>query len=221
MELVKVPAIRRNQSGKGSARRLRQEGQIPATAYGKEMKAESLAVSPKDLFAVLKSEHGRNSVIELEVQGEGKRTVLLADYQYHPVSREFLHADFLQIHLDRPVDVDVPFELTGKAKGVVTGGVLHQVYRKLPIRCLPEKIPVKIEYDVTELELDDHIAVRDLALPEGVVVRLDESRTVAGVVTEKKKAEEEEAAEAAAVPVEGAPAPEAAAPGPETPEAKT
>ena len=223
MELVKVPAIRRNESGKGPARRLRHEGKIPATAYGKEMEAESLAVAPKDLFAVLKSDHGRNSVIELQVEGEGKRTVLLADYQYHPVSREFLHADFLQIHLDRPVEVDVPFELTGKPKGVVMGGVLRQVYRKLPIRCLPEQIPVKIEYDVTELELDDHVAVRDLALPEGVVVRLDESRTVAGVVTESKRAEEEEAeaaAAAAAAPgAEGAPA-APAAPGAE-PEAKT
>ncbi len=220
MELVKVPAIRRNESGKGSARRLRHEGKIPATAYGKEMGAESIAVAPKDLFAVLKSDHGRNSVIELEVEGEGKRTVLLSDYQYHPVSRELLHADFLQIHLDRPVDVDVPFELTGKAKGVVTGGVLRQVYRKLPIRCLPEKIPVKIEYDVTELELDDHVAVRDLALPEGVEVRLDEGRTVAGVVTEAKKPEEEEAeAAAAAVPAEGAPAAPAAPGGEAPPEA--
>jgi large subunit ribosomal protein L25 len=219
MELVKVPAIRRTESGKGPARRLRHEGRIPATAYGKEMPAESLAVLPKDLLGVLKSEHGRNSVIELEVEGEGRRTVLLADYQYHPVSREFLHADFLQIHLDRPVEVDVPFVLTGKAKGVVVGGVLRQVYRKLPIRCLPEQIPVKIEHDVTELELDGHVAVRDLALPEGVTVRLDESRTVAAVVTETKRAEEEEAAAATeAAPTEaGAPQ----APAGETPEAKT
>ncbi len=183
------------------------------------MKAESLAVEPKDLLGVLKSEHGRNSVIELQVEGEGKRTVLLADYQYHPVTRAFLHADFLQIHLDRPVDVDVPFELTGKAKGVVVGGVLRQVFRKLPIRCLPEQIPVKIEHDVTELELDEHVAVRDLALPEGVSVRLDEGQTVAGVVTESKRVEEGEEAEAAA-PTEGAAA-AAAAPAAETPEAKT
>ena len=178
MELVKVPAIRRTESGKGPARRLRREGRIPATAYSKEMPVESLAVAPKDLLGVLKSEHGRNSVIELLVEGEGKRTVLLSDYQYHPVSRELLHADFLQIHLDRPVEVDVPFELYGKPKGVVMGGTLRQVYRKLPIRCLPEQIPVKIDHDVTELDLDDHVAVRDLKLPEGVTVRLDEARTV-------------------------------------------
>jgi len=219
MELVKVPAIRRTESGKGPARRLRHEGRIPATAYGKEMAAESLAVSPKDLLGVLKSERGRNSVIELEVDGEGKRTVLLADYQYHPLSREFLHADFLQIHLDRPVEVDVPFELTGKAKGVVVGGVLRQVYRKLPIRCLPEQIPVKIEHDVTELDLDGHVAVHDLALPEGVVVRLDENRTVAAVVTETKRAEEEETAAATEAEATEGGAP--AAPAGETPEAKT
>jgi large subunit ribosomal protein L25 len=198
MELSKVPAKGRSESGKEAARRLRDQGMIPATAYGKELAAKSLAVSPKDLLGIIRSERGRNSVIELNVEGQGAMTVLLNDFQYHPVTRDLLHADFVQIHLDRPVDVDVPFELTGKAKGVVLGGTLRQVFRKLPLRCLPKDIPVKIQHDVTELELDDHVPAKDLKLPEGVEIRLPPERTVAAVVTESRRAEEETAAPGAA-----------------------
>ena len=204
MELSKVPANRRSESGKESARRLRHEGKIPATIYGKELTAQSLAVSPKDLLGIIRSERGRNSVIELNVEGQGTMTVLLNDFQYHPVTRDLLHADFLQIHLDRTVDVDVPFELTGKAKGVVLGGTLRQVFRKLPIRCLPKDIPVKIQHDVTELDLDDHVASKDLKLPEGVEIRLPAERTVAAVVTESRRGEEEAAAPGAAAGAAGA-----------------
>jgi large subunit ribosomal protein L25 len=204
MELRKVPATNRADRGKESARRVRKDGLIPAVAYGKELPAQSLAVSPKELLSIMKSEHGRNSVIELSVDGKSTITVLLSDFQYHPVTRDLLHADFLQIHMDRPVDVDVPFELVGKAKGVVLGGTLRQVFRKLPLRCLPSQIPVKIVHDVTELDIDDHVAAKDLALGEGVSIRLPGERTVAGVVTESKRGEDEAAAPGAAAAGEAA-----------------
>jgi large subunit ribosomal protein L25 len=209
MELVKVVAARREVKGKNVSRRLRGSGQIPAVAYGKGEAAISLSVSPKDLVGVLGTPHGRNSVIELDVEGKDKFSVLLCDFQYHPVTRVLLHADFLKIALDKPVEVDVPLELTGKPKGLIDGGVLRQVFRKLPVSCLPKDIPVNVVHDVTELELDDHVGVRDLSLPEGVTVRLPPEQTVAAVVTEKKVIEEE--AVAAAVP--GAEGAAAAAPG--------
>lgn len=206
METIKIVAARRDGSGKGAARRLRTAGQIPAVAYGKDLAAVPLTVAPKDLLGVLASEHGRNSVVELDVSGE-KITALLTDYQYHPVSRQLLHADFHRIHLDQAVDVDVPLELTGKPKGVVLGGTLRQVFRKLPVRCLPSLIPVKIVHDVTELDIDDAVPVSALSLAEGVAVRLPAEQTVAAVVTEKKRVEEEETPVAA----EGAAAAPAAA----------
>jgi len=177
---------------------VRTTGKIPAIAYGKELAALSLSVRPDQLKSVLSSEHGRNSVVELDVEGGNKITAMLVDYQYHPLTREFLHADFRQIHLDKTVDVEVTLELTGKAAGVVLGGTLRQVFRKLPIRCVPEKIPVKVTYDVTELGLDGHVAARDIKLPEGVEVRLPPERTVISVVKEKKETEEETTTAAAA-----------------------
>jgi large subunit ribosomal protein L25 len=206
MDAIKVTASRRDGSGKGAARRLRSEGKIPAVAYGKNLPTQALAIAPDAIKSVLASARGRNTVVTLDVDGKAGLTVLLSDFQYHPLSRELLHADFLQIHLDQPVNVEVPLELTGKAVGVTAGGTLRQVFRKLPIRCLPGQIPVKITHDVTELGLDGHVPVKELGLPEGVSVRLPAEQTVASVVTEIVRAEEE------AAPVAGAAA-AAAAPG--------
>jgi large subunit ribosomal protein L25 len=198
MQTIKINVTRRQQGGKGEARRVRNAGKIPAIAYGKNLSALPLAVAADQLHQVLASERGRNSVVELDVEGQDKFTALLCDYQYHPLSRAFLHADFLQINMDQEVDVEVALELTGKAAGIVLGGTLRQVFRVLPLRCLPEKIPVKISYDVTPLGLDGHVQVRDLALPEGVSVRLPPERTLVAIVKEKQAPEEEAAPAAAA-----------------------
>jgi large subunit ribosomal protein L25 len=196
MDLRKISANARDGRGKGEATRLRRTGRIPAVAYGKKLAAQALAVSPDDLKSVLTSERGRNTVIELDVEGKSKLTVLLREYQHHPVSRAILHADFVQIALDEPVDVQIPLETTGKAAGVVKGGILRQVFRRIPVRCLPKLIPVKIVYDVTELDLDGHVPAKALGLPEGVAVRLPPEQTVIAVVTEKQAPEEEETAAA-------------------------
>src|SRR5215831_12734114 len=105
MDLRKISVTARDGRGKGEATRLRRGGRIPAVAYGKKLGAQSLALSPDDLKGVLTSERGRNTVIELDVEGKNKLTVLLREYQHHPVTRAILHADFVQISLDEPVDV--------------------------------------------------------------------------------------------------------------------
>ncbi|HWP08130.1 MAG TPA: 50S ribosomal protein L25 [Polyangiaceae bacterium] len=204
MDLRKISVNARQGKGKGEATRLRRSGQIPAVAYGKKLAAQSLAVKPEELRSVLTSERGRNTVIELDVDGKNKLTVLLRDYQHHPVSREILHADFVQIALDEPVDVQIPLEMIGKPVGVVKGGVLRQVFRRIPVRCLPQKIPVKVVHDVTELDLDGHVPAKSLALPEGVEVRLPPEQTVIAIVTEKAAPEEEEQAAAPAAGAAGA-----------------
>jgi large subunit ribosomal protein L25 len=208
MQVIKLNAITRSESGKGAARRVRTAGRIPAVAYGKQLSTQALAVSPEQLGQVLNSEHGRNSVVELEVEGQPKITAMIRDYQYHPVTRRFLHADFIQIQMDSPVDVEVVLELSGKPQGVVLGGTLRQVFRKVPVRSLPDKIPVKLTHDVTSLGLDGHVMVRDLVLPEGVSVRLPPERTLVAIVKEKQAPEEEEkpGAAAAATPSKAPPA---------------
>jgi large subunit ribosomal protein L25 len=208
-----LDATLRSEGGKGPARRLRNQGRIPAVAYGKELEAVSIAVSPKELRRLLESEHGLNTVINLNIEGRPQISTLVAGYQYHPVSRALLHADFKQVSLDQPVDVKVPLEMTGKAPGVTLGGTLKQVFRELPVRTLPGQIPVKITVDVSNLGLEQTAQVKDLKLPEGVKVLLPEAQTIAGVYSAKRvpEAEEEAAAPgAAAKAADGKDAPEAA-----------
>lgn len=193
MELLKVSATRRTESGKGPAKRLRRDLRVPAIVYGHATETQPVSVSPKDLHRILDSDHGRNSVIDLELEDGGHETVLLNAFQYHPVTRAWLHADFLRVSLDQPVNVDVPFSAIGKPVGIVKGGTLRVVFHKIPVRCLASDIPVKIEHDVTNLDLDDAVAASELEIPPGVEVRLPPTQTVAAVVTEKKAAEEEPA----------------------------
>jgi large subunit ribosomal protein L25 len=197
--------------GKGPSRRLRNEGKIPAVAYGIDIAATSLAVSPKELKRLLSGEHGLNTVVELEVDGKVKMHTLVVDYQIHPVTRAILHADFKKIDLDKPVDVEVTLELVGKSVGVTMGGELHQIFKKLPVRCRPAQIPVKLVHDITEISLDQAAHVKELKLPEGVEILLPPERTIATVYTAKKRKEDEEAAatEAAATPAGASKAPPA------------
>lgn len=189
-----LDATVRNAGGKGPSRRLRAEGKMPAVAYGAGEEALPLAVSPKELGRILGGERGLNTVIELKVPGQASMATLVVDYQIHPVTRAFLHADFKKIDLDKPVDVEVKLELTGRPVGVTMGGELNQVFRKLPVRCLPASIPVKLTHDVTEVALDGVVHVQDLKLPEGVQALLPPERTVAAVVSKKKRKDEEDAA---------------------------
>ena len=214
MEIVKLSASPRPESGKGASRQLRREGKIPAIAYGRELAATPLSISPKGLLQVLSSDHGQNAVVELAVDGGEKLTVMVRDYAYHPVTRALLHADFVQVKLDQPVEVEVPFRTTGKAKGIVTGGILQQIFRKLPVSCLPERIPAFLEVDVAELDMGETLKVNQLKLPEGVSIRLPDDQTIV-VVAAPEKGGEEEAAKpgaAGAAPAAGAAAAKGAAP---------
>ena len=201
---VTLQAKSRVANGKSEARRLRKSGFVPAVAYGKDLPATAIAVPPKEVAAILKSELGKNTLIELALDGK-TQLAMIRDFTLHPLQRSLEHIDFVEVKLDRPVDVDVPLFATGKAVGVTKGGILRIVHRLVPVRCLPDRVPVKIEADVTALELGEHVATQDLKLPEGVTVRLSPEQTLIAVVAPEKETEE--------APAAGAPAAGAAAAG--------
>jgi large subunit ribosomal protein L25 len=206
MEFVKIQALPRAERGKGPAARLRREGRIPAVAYGKGRDAVALSISPKELMTALEGPFGLNVVMEIAVEQSSPFPALVSDYSYHPITRALEHVDFLQIDLDKPVDVEVPMIVTGKAAGVVTGGVLRQIFRMLPISCLPKDIPQTIEHDVTALEQGQAAKVADIKLPDGVTIRLPAEQTVISVVAPEAEpvAETPEGVAAVAAPAEGA-----------------
>ena len=212
---ITVTANARTGSGKGPARRVRAAGQLPAVAYGPGEEAHAISVFSKDVKAILAAPLGQNTVVTLSVDG-APSLAMLKSYEYHPLTREILHADFYKVALDRKIVVRVPFHLTGKSKGVATqGGVLRQIYREIPVVTTPDKIPAEITADVTNLELGQSFHVRELTLPAGVTVKLDAGQTVASVVAPEK---EEKAAAAApgapATPAAAAPAKDAKAAAP-------
>ncbi|MCA9581633.1 MAG: 50S ribosomal protein L25/general stress protein Ctc [Myxococcales bacterium] len=208
METQTLKAEVREGRGKGPARQLRAKGLIPAVFYGPGVEAQPIAVSPKELVRALSSEYGRNVVIDLHVDGKQERA-MVRELQVEPVSREPLHADFYRVLADREVSVTVPFSTKGRAAGVQKGGELNVVLRSLPLRMTPDKILPKVEVDVTNLQIGQTIAVKDLELPEGVTVALRPDQSLA-LIQEKRAAKATDEDEAAAP---GAAAAAAAKPG--------
>jgi large subunit ribosomal protein L25 len=150
-------------------------------------------------------------VLSLEVGGNA-HLAMIKDIAVHPVTREPLHVDFYKVTEDKPVQVHVPVAAKGRPIGVQKGGQLQVVFRDLPVRTTPGKIPAIIEIDVANLDIGDVLTVAELPLDEGVEVQFKPDRRVV-LVTEPKKVIEEVPAEAAAAetPAAGGAAPAAPA----------
>jgi len=200
MEQITVQSSVREQKGKGPNRRLRVAGKIPAVLYGHKSQNMALEVDPKEIFKILQSDTGENTIFLLEVPGKEKINVLIKEYQLEPVSHRLLHADFYEVAMDELLEVDVPLEVIGEAYGVKTeGGLLDIVHRELRVECLPADIPENIEVDVTEMKIGDQVRIKDLKVSEKIKI-LDDPETVV-VAVEHPRAEE--------LPTAAAPVPEA------------
>jgi large subunit ribosomal protein L25 len=209
MEVGKLNAQFRGDTGKSAVRRLRAAGKIPAICYGQASAPMPVSVDPTELLKSLDPIKKTNTVLSLTVdgapEGEGTLTVMVRDYQKDALRGNVTHADFIRVDLTKPVHATVPIVLTGKAEGVKLGGIMHQVIRVLPISCTPDRIPVKLEIDVTALGMNEAIHVSDLKLAEGVRPLADGGQTVCAVTAPKAEKEAAPAATAeGAAPAEGA-----------------
>jgi len=163
MEAV-LDAVERNGRGKNEARRLRASGRIPAVVYGGKDGGKPIAVDPKVLAKILRTEQGANTLIALNVPGAGNARVLVREYQLDPVTHDLLHADFYRVAMDKVIRIPVTVVPQGEPKGVKQqGGVLDIVHRQIEVECLPADIPHNIEVDVRELMVGQSIRVKDLA----------------------------------------------------------
>jgi large subunit ribosomal protein L25 len=162
MEAV-LDAVERELRGKNEARRLRASGRIPAVVYDRQG-AQAIAVDPKGLARILRTEQGANTLIKLHVPGAGDARVLVKEYQLDPITHELLHADFYRVAMDKLIRVQVTVVANGEPKGVKQqGGVLDIVHRQIEIECLPADIPNHIEVDVAEMMVGQSIRVKDVA----------------------------------------------------------
>jgi large subunit ribosomal protein L25 len=200
-----LDAVKRDGRGKNEARRLRAAGRIPGVVYGarKEGRAPEgvpVAVDPKEVFRILHSDSGANTLINLRLDG-GETRVMVKEYQLDPVTHSLLHADFFQLAMDRAITVTVPIVLKGEARGVkVQGGLIDFVTRDIEIECLPTDIPEHIDVDVTELMLNQSIRLRELALNPKWKLVTDGETMIVHVVMPKAEEVVAPAAEAVAAP---------------------
>lgn len=165
---VDMSASKRDSFGKCAMRRLRVSGNTPAVLYGndKDVMALQLETAPflKSLFQISR----KNAVVNLSINGDETRHVMMKEIQTDPVNDSLIHADFYEISLDAPKCFTVDIELTGKAKGVDLGGelVVHQT--AIQIEGLPLDIPETVSVDITALEIGDSIKFSDIELPENL-----------------------------------------------------
>jgi len=179
-----LKAKRRSTLGKASTNALRREGNIPAVIYSKGNEAVPLELNPKDVKNAFATDAGRNTLIDIEIEGDDKKEhklSILRDIQMDYLSNTALHLDFLELDLKEKIEVKIPLVFTGRAQGVKEGGILEEMIREISVVCVPADIPDNIEHDVTELELDQGVQIKDLTLPDGVVVTGNPEDTVAMV----------------------------------------
>jgi len=192
MATASLAATPRTATGKGAARSLRRDGQIPAVIYGHARQPQSLAINTRELERLLSRVSAETTVIELSLDGRTTRT-LIREIQRHPFKRSIIHVDFQELVAGEKVTVDVPIVIVGTAAGVREGGILDQIMRELSVEVDPASIPNHIDVDVTSLTIGHSVHVSDLVLPEGVTVLDDPDATVA-VVSAPKVVEEAPAA---------------------------
>jgi large subunit ribosomal protein L25 len=204
-------AMAREKKGKGAARKLRRDQQMPANFYGPNAQPIMLAVNYAELERLIRQSAAENIVLDLKIQsdnGTETRRVIIKELQVDPTKDIYLHADFFEISMDKEITVHVPISLTGTPAGVKDGGVLQHVRRELNVTCLPDKLIDTLELDVSGLEMGESLNIRDIALPEGIKCLDEGDLTVAvvaapTVVAEEVPEEEVEGEEAAEEVAEG------------------
>ncbi len=209
MAEVTLEVSRREGTGKEVAKKLRQQGKVPAVVYGGHREPVAIEVDRKSVAdLVQKSDHGIRSIFLLKMAGtDQQRHAMIKDIQIDPVSRKMMHIDFVRVIMDEIIKVTVPVHLNGTPAGVKEGGVLDWQVRDLHVECLPNAIPDRIEVDVENVGMHEYLHVSDLQLPDGVKVTDDPERVVVGVTHARAEVIETPVAaaaegEAAAAPAE-------------------
>lgn len=190
MKQVTLKAMRREKTGKETAKKLRKSGFIPAILYGKEVEPISFALSYSDFEKIYNRYKGETVIYTLEISnGEVlRKQAILKEYQRHPVTDKFIHLDFQAIEEGHTVELEVPIEFVGKPVGITKGGILEIMIHELTIECLPKDIPDKITVDISHLDIGDSLHVRDIKVPENLKIKDHPEETVATVVAEEAEA---------------------------------
>ena len=159
----------RNSTGKGSARATRRAGRIPAIIFGDKKETISIDIEEREYKKIMNQSGIFSRLLDLSVDGKSN-LVLTRDIQFHPVSENPLHVDFLRIGKGSNINVSVPVSFVNEelSPGLKTGGVLNTVRFELELMCPADSIPEKIEINLEGLVVGDSIKISSVNLPDGV-----------------------------------------------------
>jgi large subunit ribosomal protein L25 len=201
MSEYKLAAQRRAETGKGTARRARAAGRVPAVLYGHGMDPVHLSVDAREFGHALRTDAGTNVLIELSV-GRTKHLALAKEIQRNPVRGSFIHIDFLAVQRGETVEVRVPVPLVGESPGVREGGIADQDLHEILVEAEVTAVPDSVQADISGLNIGDVLRVSDLKAPEGATILEDPEASVVSIVApaveEEEPTEEEAEGEAAA-----------------------
>jgi len=179
----------RKERGTSAARRARLQNKVPAVVYHSGIEATPLSVDKISLNKAL-----RTGQMIFEVNVEDKNQfVLVKEVQYHPVTDEIIHIDFQKVKEDEKISLEVAVRSSGEAQGVKLGGLLVQMLNSVTIKCKPAEIPEFLQIDVTDMEMNTNLFVKDITLPTDVEMLTAED--IAVVSVQEPKQEKEEVAE--------------------------
>ena len=177
----------RKEHGTSAARRTRLRNKVPAVVYHSGIEATPLSVDKISLNKAL-----RTGQMIFEVNVEDKNQfVLVKEIQYHPVTDEIIHVDFQKVKEDEKISLEVAVRSSGEAQGVKLGGLLVQMLNSVTIKCKPAEIPEFLEIDVTDMEMNTNLFVKDITLPTDVEMLTAEDIAVVSVQEPKQEKEEE------------------------------
>jgi large subunit ribosomal protein L25 len=187
----------RDRAGKGAARAARRAGRVPAVIYGAKKDPVMITVAPRELDRLLNRAGFYGTLFDIDVDGT-KHQVLARDVQFHPVSDQPLHVDFLRVTERTRINVDVQVDFIDEEEsvGLTRGGVLNIVRRDVELSCLAGNIPSSIVISLAGLDIGDSVHISGIDLPEGVTPTIsDRDFTIATIAAPTIVVEEEEEGE--------------------------
>jgi len=188
---ISLSAEPREKLGK-QVRDLREQGFLPAVVYGSKTKNLALVLNFQEFESVFK-EAGESSLINLKIKGEKEDlTVLVHDFQRHPLSGKIIHVDFYSPDLKKEVKTLIPLKFEGESLAIKSlGGTLIKNFHELEVKSLPTNIPHEIIVNIDSLEtLGSEIFVKDLNIPEGAEILKDPKELIVLVAVPTRVEEE-------------------------------
>ena len=170
MKSITIKGSERESVGKVATKALRNAGMVPCVIYGGENPVH-FSAEERAFKGLVYTPEAHTVVIELE--GGKKFDGILQDIQFHPVSDKILHVDFYNLDAAKEITMEVPVKVTGTSPGVLLGGVLRLIQRKLKVRALPANLPDFVEANISELEMGNKLYVTKLGAPEYKILHPD------------------------------------------------